>query len=97
MTLGRKIYLFVGSNSGYERAATFYSLIGTAELNGIDPEYYVRTVLMLSADHPVNRINELLPWNLIPAAKADDPPKPPDRYPPKCPPKNRWTLRPISP
>ncbi len=62
--LGRKNYLFAGSDAGGERAAAIYSLIGTAKLNGIDPEAYLRDVLTRIADHPVNRIDELLPWNL---------------------------------
>jgi hypothetical protein len=62
--LGRKNYLFCGSDSGGERAAAIYSLIGTAKLNGLDPEAYLRDVLTRIADHPVNRIAELLPWHL---------------------------------
>ena len=62
--LGRKNYLFAGSDRGGERAAAIYSLIGTAKLNGIDPESYLRSVLSRIADHPINRIEELLPWNL---------------------------------
>ena len=61
---GRKNYLFAGSDRGGERAATFYSLIGTAKLNGIDPEAYLRYVLEHIADHPITRIEELLPWNV---------------------------------
>ena len=57
-------YLFAGSDSGGERAATIYSLIGTAKLNGIDPEAYLRRVLERIADHPINRVADLLPWNL---------------------------------
>lgn len=64
VALGRKNYLFAGSDRGGERAAAIYSLIGTAKLNGIDPETYLREVLSRIADHPVNRIEELLPWNL---------------------------------
>ena len=47
-----------------ERAAAIYSLLGTAKLNGLDPEAYLRTVLERIADHPINRIEELLPWRL---------------------------------
>ena len=64
VVLGRKNYLFAGSDSGGERAAAIYSLIGTAKLNGLDPEAYLRDVLTRIADHPVNRIQELLPWNV---------------------------------
>jgi len=64
VALGRKNYLFAGSDAGGDRAAAFYSLIGTAKLNGVDPELYLRTVLARIASHPVNRVDELLPWNL---------------------------------
>src|ERR1700758_561726 len=64
VALGRKNYLFAGSDSGGERAAAIYSLIGTAKLNGIDPEAYLRLVLENIADHPINCISELLPWHL---------------------------------
>ena len=46
------------------RAAAMYSLIGSAKLNGLDPEFYLRTVLSRIADHPITRIEELLPWTL---------------------------------
>src|SRR5271157_2621115 len=64
VVLGRKNFLFAGSDAGGERAAAMYSLLGTAKLNGLNPEAYLRKVLERIADHPVNRIGELLPWNL---------------------------------
>lgn len=64
VALGRKNYLFCGSDAGGERAAGIYSLIGTAKLNGLDPEAYLRYVLERIADHPINRIDELLPWRV---------------------------------
>lgn len=69
VALGRKNFLFMGADSGGERAAAMYTLIGTAKLNGIDPEAYLRHVLTHIADHPINRINELLPWNLAAAIR----------------------------
>jgi transposase len=62
--LGRKNWLFAGSDAGGERAAAIYSLTETAKLNGLDPEDYLRQVLEPIADHPVKRVHELLPWNL---------------------------------
>jgi transposase len=73
VALGRKNYLFAGSDAGGERAAAIYSLIGTAKLNGLDPEGYLRAVLSRIADHPINRIEELLPWNA--AASSPDHPQ----------------------
>lgn len=63
VALGRKNYMFVGSDAGGERAAIMYSLIGTAKLNGLDPLAYLRHVLDTIASHPINRIDELLPWH----------------------------------
>jgi hypothetical protein len=62
LALGRKNYLFAGSDSGGRRAAILYTLIQTAALNGLDPEAYLRDVLARIADHPINRIADLLPW-----------------------------------
>ena len=64
VALGRKNYLFADSDAGGQRAAAIYSLIGTAKLNGLDPEAYLREVLTAIAEHPINRIEELLPWHL---------------------------------
>lgn len=63
IALGRRNYLFAGADSGGERAASIYSLIGTAKLNGIDPEAWLRHVLAHIADHPVNHVDDFLPWN----------------------------------
>ena len=74
VALGRRNYLFAGSDHGGQRAAILYSLIQTAKMNGLDPEAYLRHVLSRIATHPINRIEELLPWNvaanLSPAAQA---------------------------
>jgi transposase len=64
LALGRKNWLFAGSDSGGERAAAMYTLIETAKLNGLNPEAYLCDVLARIADHPINRIAELLPWNV---------------------------------
>ena len=64
VALGRNNYLFMGSNEGGERAASLYSLVETAKLNGLDPLAYLREVLERVADHPINRIEELLPWSI---------------------------------
>jgi hypothetical protein len=71
VVLGRKNYLFAGSDAGGERAAAIYSLIGTCLLNGVEPYGYLREVLSRIAQHPINRIDELLPWNV--AAKVPEP------------------------
>jgi transposase len=71
VVMGRKNYLFMGSDSGGQRAAALYSLIGTAKLNGLDPALYLRTVLAQIPEHPINRIEQLLPWNLAPSCQTD--------------------------
>jgi transposase len=70
VALGRKNFLFVGSHCGGERAAAMYTLIGSAKLNGLDPELYLRTVLAKIADHPVSQIQDLLPWNVASSLQA---------------------------
>ena len=57
----------MGSNQNRQviRGFPSYSLVGTAKLNGIDPEGHLRQLLTQIADHPINRIDELLPWNLV--------------------------------
>ena len=63
LVLGRKNWLFAGSDAGGDRAAAIYSLIETAKLNDLDPEAYLHNVLDRIADYPVNRVADLLPWN----------------------------------
>lgn len=60
----RRNYLFAGSDTGGESAAPMYTLIGTAKLNGLDPQAYLQHVFSRIAQHPSNRIGELLPWNV---------------------------------
>jgi hypothetical protein len=66
LVLGRRNYLFAGSDAGGDTAACLYSLIGTCRLNEIDPHLYLRHVLKHIATHPINRIDELLPWRVGP-------------------------------
>jgi len=63
IAIGRKAWLFAGSDRGGERAAAIYTLIVTAKLNGLDPRAWLASVLRRIADHPASRLNELLPWN----------------------------------
>jgi transposase len=63
--LGRKNYLFAGSDSGGDRAASMHTIFQTAKLNGINPESYMRdTLTKIAEGHPINRIDELLPWRV---------------------------------
>jgi len=74
IVVGRKNYLFAGSDAGGECAAAIYSLIGSAKLNGLDPEAYLRFVIDRIADHPVNRVAELLPWAVADQISSTDAP-----------------------
>ena len=67
IALGRKNYLFAGSDAGGERAAAIYSLIETDKLNGVNPQAWLTDVLTRIQDHPINKIDELLPWRFEPA------------------------------
>lgn len=62
--LGKKNYIFFGSDHGGERGARLYGLIGTCKLNGIDPEAYLRHILSVLPEWPCNKVAELLPWNV---------------------------------
>lgn len=66
--LGRKNWLFCGSDAGGIRTAAFYTLIGTARMNGIEPEAWLTDVIARIGAHPINRLAELLPWNWQPPA-----------------------------
>jgi len=68
LALGRKNYLFAGSDEGGRRAALMYTLIETARLNDLDPEAWLTDIISRIADHPINRVDELLPWNWTRAA-----------------------------
>jgi hypothetical protein len=64
IALGRRNWLFAGSQSGGERAAAMYSILQTAKLNGVNPEAYLTdTLSKIAAGHPINRISELMPWS----------------------------------
>jgi IS66 C-terminal element/Transposase IS66 family len=70
IALGRKSWLFAGSDRGGQRAAAIYSLIVTAKLNDVDPQAWLADVLARIAGHPAHRIDELLPWNWRPRSAA---------------------------
>src|SRR6266542_3647919 len=63
IALGRKSWLFAGSDRGGQRAAVMYSLIVTAKMNDIDPQAWLADVLARINDHAIHRLEELLPWN----------------------------------
>jgi len=67
IALGRRSWLFAGSDRGGERAAAIYTLIATAKLNSINPQAWLADVLARIADYPALRLNELLPWYWKPA------------------------------
>lgn len=71
IAIGRRNYLFAGADSGSERAAAIYSPIGTAKLNDVDPEAYLRFVLARIVEHPINRVDELTPWRVADQLRVD--------------------------
>jgi transposase len=70
VAIGRKNYLFAGSDAGGRRAGAMYSLVESAKLNGLNPQHYLADVLARIADHPARRIHELLPWHWQPINAA---------------------------
>jgi hypothetical protein len=63
IAIGRKNYLFAGSDSGGDRAAAIYTLVQSAKLNDVNPEAYLRDILAkIAAGHPINKIDAFLPW-----------------------------------
>ena len=68
VAIGRKNYLFAGSDAGGRRPAALYSLIESAKLNGLNPQLYIADLLARIGDHPARNIDDLLPWNRKPAA-----------------------------
>jgi transposase len=71
IALGRKAWLFAGSDRGGDRAAVMYTLIVTAKMNDVDPQAWLADVLARIADHPFQRLHELLPWNWKNSKAAD--------------------------
>ena len=66
VAVGRKNYLFSGSHEAAQRSAMLYSLLGTCKMHGIEPYQWLKSVLQTIADHPINKIHELLPHNCVP-------------------------------
>ncbi len=66
IALGRKSWMFCGSDRGGQRAAVMYSLIVTAKMNDVDPQAWLADVLARIAEHSVQKLDELLPWNWCP-------------------------------
>jgi hypothetical protein len=74
MALGRKNFLFAGSDTGGDRAASRYTIVQTAKLNGVNPEAYLKdTLAKIAEGHPINKLDQLMPWQMSPPA-ADQPP-----------------------
>jgi len=73
--LGRKSWLFAGSERGADRAAVMATLIMTAKLNDVDPQAWLANVLARIAEHPANRLDQLLPWNWSTNARSVAPPQ----------------------
>ena len=71
LALGRRSWLFAGSDRGGVRAAAMYTLIGTAKLNDVDPQAWLAEVLGRIAGTPHSRLHELLPWHWVPEHKPD--------------------------
>jgi len=67
IALGRKAWLFAGSDRGGDRAAVMYTLMQTAKLNDVDPQAWLADVLGRINDHAIHRLDQLLPWNWKPA------------------------------
>jgi transposase len=72
IALGRKSWLFAGSDRGGQRAAAMYSIIVTCKLNDVDPQAWLADVLARIADHPAHKLDELLPWNWRPPEERAD-------------------------
>jgi len=70
IALGRKSWLFAGSDRGGQRAAAMYSLIVTAKMNDVDPQAWLADILARIAGHPAHSLDELLPWNWRPRSAA---------------------------